>query len=125
MIQLYVILLIYIIFYYSTFKKKERISKKEIIQKLLRQAARWSTAARQDKALMIKVLHACYGAGYLWALKEIATVEEIERNSNVDMTKFEKEITSTMDNAQMEMIRSCEKYPPKRSYLTQLAKEGI
>ena len=38
-------------------------------QKLVRQAARWSTAAKQDKNSMIAVLHANYGAGYLWALK--------------------------------------------------------
>ena len=35
--------------------------KDEIIAKLGRQAARWTTAAAQDKNLMIRVLHANYG----------------------------------------------------------------
>ena len=39
--------------------------KKFIVNKLLRQTARWSTAAKQDNNSMIAVLHANYGAGYL------------------------------------------------------------
>ena len=35
------------------------------IQIMVRQAARWSTAADQDESPMIAVLHANYGAGYL------------------------------------------------------------
>ena len=52
--------------------KKNNNTEKQIefaAQKLVRQAARWSTAAKQDKNSMIAVLHANYGAGYLWALK--------------------------------------------------------
>ena len=101
------------------------MSKSDVIKKLVRQAARWSTAARQDESLMIKVLHACYGAGYLWALKDIASNDEIEKYSNIDMFKFENEITSTMDEAQMELASTCSKYPPKRTYLTRVAGEGI
>ena len=37
----------------------------ENIQKLTRQAARWSTAAAQDESPLIAVLHANYAAGYL------------------------------------------------------------
>ena len=50
----------------------------ENIQKLTRQAARWSTAAAQDDSPLIAVLHANYGAGYLWALKDIATAKQIK-----------------------------------------------
>ena len=91
----------------------------------MRQASRWSTAARQDNTLMIKVLHACYGAGYLWALKDIASNDEIEKHANIDMFKFENEVTSTMDNAQMQLAVTCNKYPPKKSYLTTIAGEGV
>ena len=41
------------------------------------------------------------------------------------MFKFENEITSTMDEAQMELAITCSKYPPKRTYLTRVAGEGI
>lgn len=49
-------------------------------QKLIRQVARWSTAGKQDKNSMIAVLHANYGAGYLWALKDIIKMDIIEKN---------------------------------------------
>ena len=103
----------------------DNMLKSDVIKKLVRQAARWSTAARQDESLMIKVLHACYGAGYLWALKDIASNDEIEKYANIDMFKFEDEITSTMDKAQMELASTCSKYPPKITYLTKVAGEGI
>ena len=130
MIQIIIILGIlayfcYIFTNYSNNKNDEQISKEDIIKKLVRQSARWSTAARQDNSLMIKVLHACYGAGYLWALKDIASNDEIERYAKIDMFKFENEITSTMDAAQMELASTCGKYPPKRSYLTSIAGEGM
>ena len=40
------------------------------INTLIRQAARWSVAAQQDESPIIALLHANYGAGYLWALKD-------------------------------------------------------
>src|SRR5207237_6958 len=43
---------------------------KEKVQILTRQAARWSTAASQDNNPLIAVLHANYGAGYLWAIHD-------------------------------------------------------
>jgi hypothetical protein len=130
MIQIIIILGIlayfcYIFTNHSNNKKDEQISKEDIIKKLVRQSARWSTAARQDNSLMIKVLHACYGAGYLWALKDIASNDEIERYAKIDMFKFENEITSTMDAVQMKLASTCNKYPPKRSYLTSIAGEGM
>ena len=137
MIQVIIILgiLAYFLYILTTFnikkddenndEKKNIMLKSDVIKKLVRQAARWSTAARQDESLMIKVLHACYGAGYLWALKDIASNDEIEKYSNIDMFKFENEITSTMDEAQMELASTCSKYPPKRTYLTRVAGEGI
>ena len=54
------------------------------IKTLVRQASRWSTAAKQDKNPMISVLHANYGAGYLWALKDIATQSQIEKAAGIE-----------------------------------------
>ena len=64
--------------------KKKNNTEKQIefaAKKLVRQAARWSTAAKQDNNSMIAVLHANYGAGYLWALKDIINTNTIEKKN--------------------------------------------
>ena len=96
----------------------------QVIAKLVRQAARWSTAAKQDENSMIAVLHANYGAGYLWALKDIASEDEIEAATSIDVAKFEREIVGTQDAATKRMAALCPAYAPKKSYLTQLGGEG-
>jgi hypothetical protein len=96
----------------------------EIINVLSRQAARWSTAAKQDKSVLIAVLHANYGAGYLWALKDIATPEQIKASTGIDFLKFEREITSIQDEATKKMALLCPKYAPNKSYLSNIAGEG-
>lgn len=94
------------------------------IRALVRQAARWSTAAEQDENSMIAVLHANYGAGYLWALKDIATDQEIEKATNIKITEFERAIISVQDMATKRMARLCPKYAPEPTYLTKLGGEG-
>ena len=49
---------------------------KSSIEKLIRQSARYATAAQRDKSPVIAVLHANYAAAYLYALKDIARSEE-------------------------------------------------
>ena len=97
---------------------------KTIILVLTRQAARWSTAAKQDENSMIAVLHANYGAGYLWALKDIASSEQIKAATGIDLLKFEREIVSTQDMATKKMAKLCPKYAPKSTYLTKIGGEG-
>ena len=96
----------------------------KIIRTLARQAARWSTASMQDKNPMISVLHANYGAGYLWALKDIATSEQIKMATGIDLLVFEKEITTIQDAATKKMIAVCPKYGPEESYLTRISGQG-
>ena len=96
-----------------------------VIQILVRQAARWSTAAEQDNNTMIAILHANYGAGYLWALKDIATDNEIETVSGINMKKFTYKILQVQDNATKEMAKLCPKFAPKKTYLTKIGGEGI
>lgn len=96
---------------------------KFIAKKLVRQAARWSTAAKQDNSSMIAVLHANYGTGYLWALKEIMNNDIIEKNTGIDMMKFESEIVKIQDEATKKMAKLCPKYAPEPSYLTSLSGE--
>ena len=52
----------------TIYKKKCLIGNEyivKVVKSLLRQSARWTVAARQDKNPLIAVLHANYGAAYL------------------------------------------------------------
>jgi len=96
----------------------------EIIQVLVRQSARWSTAAKNDMNPLIAVMHANYGAGYLWALKDIATPEEVKTATGVDFLKLQAEIVKVQDNTTLALAKVCPEYAPEKSYLTSIAKEG-
>ena len=99
-------------------KKMDKIAKV-----LVRQAARWSTAAEQDESLLISVLHANYGAGYLWALKDILPSEKIEKATGVDLFTFEKQITGVQDKITKQLIKTCPNYSPPASYLGKIGGE--
>ncbi len=98
-------------------------SMSQAIVKLVRQAARWTTAAKQDENSMIAVLHANYGAGYLWALKDIASEDQIKAAASIDVSEFEREIVGAQDAATKRMASLCPAYAPEKSYLTQLGGE--
>jgi len=98
--------------------------KDNIIKILIRQAARWTTAAEQDENSMIAVLHANYGAGYLWAVKDFASDNDVKRATNIDMKKFTRKIVGVQDKMTKNMAKLCPKYAPKRSYLTRIGGEG-
>ena len=68
---------------------RPKVSKESMIT-LIRQAARWAAAAQQDKSPMIALLHANYGAGYLWALKDIASDQDIYNNTGIDVLQLKK-----------------------------------
>ena len=97
--------------------------KTDTIKTLVRQAARWSTAAAQDDNIMVAVLHSNYGAGYLWALKDIATDSEIQEATGIDVLKFRDEIIKVQDMATKRMSQTCPKYAPSKSYLAKIAGE--
>jgi hypothetical protein len=93
-------------------KNKTKISKrdKENIKTLLRQCARWAAAAEQDKSPIINLLHANYGAGFLWALKDIYTGTEIEQASNINLLEFEKKIINIQDKSTKLVSKSCPEF---------------
>ena len=103
--------------------EKDNKNMDEEIKTLVRQAARWSSAAKQDENPMIAVLHSNYGAGFLWALKDIATQEQIEKATGIELLKFEKEITSVQDSAIKKMVLACPDFQPDKSFLSALAGE--
>ncbi len=98
--------------------------KRDVIKTLLRQSARWSTAAKQDEVPMIAVLHANYGAGYLYALMDVATPKEIEAATGVDVLRYKDEITDAQDKATIMSIGACPSFGPEPSYLASLGGEG-
>jgi hypothetical protein len=90
---------------------------------MARQAARWSTAADQDKNPMIALLHANYGAGYLWAMQDIATSSEIEKATGMDWKQFRAAILAAQDNATRRLASLCPGFSPQQTYLTRIARE--
>ena len=99
-------------------------TKSTAIKTLVRQAARWSTAASQDQNVLIAVLHSNYAAGYLWALRDIATDQEIESATGINVLKFRDEITNTQDLTTKRLAKLCPGYAPPESYLGKIAAEG-
>jgi hypothetical protein len=97
--------------------------KEIMISTLIRQCARWSTAADQDTVPLIAVLHANYGVGYLLALKDIFSQNDIEKYGKIDLLKFEKEIVFIQDKVTKLATSVCEQYGPSSTYLTSLSKE--
>lgn len=91
------------------------------IRTLIRQAARWSIAADQDENAMVAIMHANYGAGYLWALNDIATTSEIENITGINYRKFRDEIVRIQDSATKKMIDVCPDYAPS-GYLVTIGK---
>ena len=90
---------------------------------MVRQASRWSTASLQDSNSMIAVLHANYGAGYLWALKDIATNDQIKKATGIDIMKFTDEIIQAQDKATLRMAELYPDFAPPKTYLTQISGE--
>lgn len=82
-------------------------NKAQEIRTLIRQASRWSAASEQDKSVAIALLHANYGAGFLWALKDIATDNEIQNATGLDIIKFTKTITDIQDKATQNLSKKC------------------
>ena len=84
--------------------------KKQTIKTLIRQSASFSAAATQDKSPLIALLHANYGATYLWALRDIATDEEIKKYGNIDIISFKNKITDIQDKATKLVSAICPKF---------------
>lgn len=83
---------------------------RNIIETLYRQCARWSTASTQDKNPVVANLHANYAAGYLWALEDLFTSDEITMVTGIDHKIFRKEIQKNQDITTQKVISACPKF---------------
>ena len=113
MILVLIIVLIIIIYAFGMFEGKsdnKSDNKTKIIQTLVRQAARWAVAAQQDESPLIALLHANYAAGYLWALRDIATDIEIHENTGLDMHLFKNKIIAVQEMATKKVSSICPQF---------------
>lgn len=80
------------------------------VDKLVRQSARYATAAQQDTSPMIAVLHANYAAAYLYALKDIATNAQIHNATGIDVKKFTEHIINVQDMVTKKTTENCPEF---------------
>lgn len=92
-----------------------------IITKLLRQCARWTIAAEQDENVIIALLHANYGAAYLWATKDIATSEQIYDATTLKLLNIEKYVQKVQDIVTRKAVKKCPSYGGRTNFMTILA----
>lgn len=95
--------------------------KNYIIQTLIRQIGRWSIASTQDKNAIIKMMHACYGTGYLMALKSIGNSSEIEDITDVNVEWLTNQVYHIQDNATMYLAKECPQIVPQDKNIKRLA----
>lgn len=84
-----------------------RRGKMNVYTTLLRQSARYATAAQQDASPLVAVLHANYAAAYFYALKDIASEGEIHNATGVDVKKFREHITGVQDQVTRRVNEAC------------------
>jgi hypothetical protein len=70
---------------------------KQSLQKLVRQSARYATAAQQDASPVIAILHANYAVAYLYAAKDISSDSHIHNATGIDVKKFTEHVTNVQD----------------------------
>jgi hypothetical protein len=101
----YLIIFILAIYIFILYNKSCAFDKS--INILYRQSARWASAAIQDDSTIIKVLHANYAAGYLWALKDIVSTSDFKKITGQDFLQFENEIVKIQDSSTKKLVESC------------------
>lgn len=109
-----VLLVGFILFLFVKYFKKQTLDKtlQHIVSVLYRQCARWGVAAEQDENVVIRVLHANYATGYLWALKDIVSTDVFQKITGEEFLKFEKKIVQIQDKATKDLVMVCKESIP-------------
>lgn len=119
---LYLIAAVFVLF--LMMQNKTRGMNKSI-EKLVRQSARYATAAQQDASPVIAVLHANYAAAYLYALKDIATESQIHNATGIDVKKFKEHVTNVQDMVTKKTSEECPNFAGDVDiYLAQIGGEA-
>ena len=119
---LYLIAAIFVLF--LMMQNKTRGMNKSI-EKLIRQSARYATAAQQDKSPVIAVLHTNYAAAYLYAVKDIANESQIHNATGIDVKKFKEHVTNVQDMVTKKTSEECPNFVGEVDiYLAQIGGEA-
>lgn len=93
-----------------SFKTDSAVNQKSIIDKMIRQSARYATAAQQDESPVVAVLHANYSAAYFFALTDIASYDEIHAATGIDVKKFKESLIRVQDETTRKIIDACPEF---------------
>lgn len=119
---LYLIAAIFVLF---LMMKNNTRGMNKSIDKLVRQSARYATAAQQDASPVIAVLHANYAAAYLYALKDIATDSQIHNATGIDVKKFKEHVINVQDMVTRKTSEKCPEFVGEVDiYLAQIGGEA-
>ncbi len=83
------------------------VGQQKNINSLTRQMLRWYIASTQDNEVIIKNLHSNYAMGYLSALRNIATDDEIYQSTGLDVQKISKAIAAQQDASLIKFAQEC------------------
>jgi hypothetical protein len=104
-------LLVLIVGYFSVtlfyLTNSDQLDKPRIINTLYRQCARWSAASTQDTNPLIANLHANYAAGYLWALEDLFTADDISAATKQNHKLFRAELQKNQDMTTKKISHAC------------------
>lgn len=112
MVNYYIVLLVVLVilcvgWFFSISNKVPEGRFETVVKTLYRQCARWAIASAQDNAEIIRVLHANYATGYLWALKDIVSSAEFFRITGQDFEEFESKVVKIQDTATRMLVDKC------------------
>jgi hypothetical protein len=80
------------------------------IKSIVRGSSRYALASLQDRSPMIALLHANYGAGYFWAMRDAFNSKDIENATGINILDYEKKITDIQDKSTKEVIKVCPQF---------------
>jgi competence protein ComGC len=89
---------------------KANDAKTNAIKSILRGSSRYALASLQDRSPMIALLHANYGAGYFWAMRDAFNSTDIENATHIKILDYEKKITDIQDASTKEVVKACPQF---------------
>lgn len=87
----------------------------ERIKRLLKQSSRYAVAADQDENKAVAVLHGNYAAGYLYALLDIYSEEDILQATSINLREFKTEVQNAQAKSTSGIYEACPNVIPEKS----------
>jgi PDZ domain-containing secreted protein len=115
------ITILFVLFVYYILNTNYNKRDSFIIKTLIRGCSRWAIASKQDKSPLIALLHANYASGYLWAIKDVFTNEDIHKWTGVNIIDYQDKITSIQDDATKRVSEICPTFAKEILFDKQLA----